>query len=53
MIGGNETGYIDSDFLPQAEREGSDTYINGAPHTKRECELMYVCKWHGSPAEGT
>ena len=53
MTDWNETGYMDSDFLPQAEREDRDIDINCAPHTKRECEPMYVCKWHGSPEEGT
>ena len=55
MIGWNETGFRDNDFLSSDRFDGYDDEqdINCAPHTKRECEPRYVCKWHGSPEEGT
>ena len=51
----NETGFRDSDFLSSDHFDGYDDEqdINCSPHTKRECEPRYVCKWHGSPKEGT
>ena len=53
MIGWNETGYTESDFLPPAGRESHDTHINGVPHEKRQCDPMYVCAYHGDPEKGT
>ena len=53
MTDWNETGYTESDFLPQAEREEADNCINSTPHTKRQCDPMYVCPYHGDPEAGT
>ena len=53
MTDWNETGFVDSDFLPELEREERDIEINSVPHEKRRCDPMYACKWHGNPEEGT
>ena len=57
MTDWNETDYREIDFLPREDDNTADyreeSGINQTPHTKRQCDPMYVCPYHGDPEAGT